>query len=43
MSYAGALTLFLAGKFYCLLIAFENCLDPDQERQNVGPDLIQTV
>ena len=23
---------------WCLLIAFENNLDPDQARQNVGPD-----
>ena len=23
----------------CLLVAFANSLDPDQDRQNVGPDL----
>ena len=27
------------GDFYCLLITFTNSLDPDQDRQNVGPDL----
>ena len=27
------------GDFCCLLITFENSLDPDQARQNVGPDL----
>ena len=31
---------FLAsGDFCCLLINFANSLDPDQARQNVGPDL----
>ena len=31
---------FLAsGDFCCLLITFTNSLDPDQARQNVGPDL----
>ena len=31
---------FLAsGDFYSLLITFANSLDPDQDRQNVGPDL----
>ena len=25
--------------FRCLLITFANSLDPDQDRQNVGPDL----
>ena len=31
---------FLAyGDFSCLLITFANSLDPDQDRQNVGPDL----
>ena len=25
--------------FFCLLITFANSLDPDQARQNVGPDL----
>ena len=27
------------GDFCCLLIMFTNSLDPDQARQNVGPDL----
>ena len=27
------------GDFYCLLIKVANSLDPDQARQNVGPDL----
>ena len=27
------------GDFCCLLITFANSLDPDQARQNVGPDL----
>ena len=27
------------GDFCCLLITFTNSLDPDQARQNVGPDL----
>ena len=32
--------LFLSsGDFCCLLITFANSLDPDQDRQNVGPDL----
>ena len=26
-------------RFFCLLIAFANSSDPDQDRQNVGPDL----
>ena len=31
---------FLAsGKFCYLLISLTNSLDPDQDRQNVGPDL----
>ena len=31
---------FLAsGDFCCLLITFANSLDPDQDRQDVGPDL----
>ena len=34
------LNSFLAsGNFYHLLISFANSLDPDQDRQNVGPDL----
>ena len=28
-----------SGKFCRLLIIFANSLDPDQARQNVGPDL----
>ena len=33
---------FLAGSEFCLLlINFENSLDPDQDQQNVGPDLDQ--
>ena len=27
-----------SGDFSCLLISFANSLDPDQARQNVGPD-----
>ena len=31
---------FLASSDFCLLlITFANCFDPDQDRQNVGPDL----
>ena len=31
---------FLAsGNLCCLLITFANSLDPDQDRQNIGPDL----
>ena len=26
-------------RIYCLLLTFANSLDPDQDRQNVGPDL----
>ena len=34
------LTLFLASGYFCrLLISFANSLDPDQDRQNVGPEL----
>ena len=33
------LTLPASGEFCCLLITFANSLDPDQARQNVGPDL----
>ena len=29
----------LRGDFCCLLITFANSFDPDQARQNVGPDL----
>ena len=36
----GAFNPFLArGNFCCLLIIFANSLDPDHDRQNVGPDL----
>ena len=28
-----------SGNFCCLLITFANSLNPDQARQNVGPDL----
>ena len=31
---------FFASGFFCrLLIIYTNSLDPDQDRQNVGPDL----
>ena len=30
---------FASGGFYRLLIILAKILDPDQERQNVGPDL----
>ena len=34
------LNFFLAsGEFHSLLISFANSLEPDQDRQNVGPDL----
>ena len=33
------LTLLASGHVCSLLIAFANSLDPDQDRQNVGPDL----
>ena len=35
------LTTFFStsGNFCCPLITFANSLDPDQARQNVGPDL----
>ena len=29
----------LSSNFCCLLITFANSLDPDQDQQNVGPDL----
>ena len=32
-------SLLAWGTFGCLLITFANSLDPDQARQNVGPDL----
>ena len=32
-------SLSARGNFCCLLIIFTNSLDPDQARQNVGPDL----
>ena len=28
-----------SGNFFCLLIIFTNCLDLDQDQQNVGADL----
>ena len=35
-----SLNSFLAiGDFCCLPISFPNSLDPDQDRQNLGPDL----
>ena len=30
---------FASGDFYCQLITFANSLDPDQDLQNVSPDL----
>ena len=33
------LTRIVGGDIYRLLITFANSLDPDQDRQNVGPDL----
>ena len=30
---------FCGGKFCGLLITFANSLDPDHDRQNIGPDL----
>ena len=32
-------SLFVSGDLYRLLMSFANSLDPDQDRQNVGPDL----
>ena len=32
-------SLSARGDFCCLLISFANSMDPDQARQNVGPDL----
>ena len=32
-------SLVASGEFCCLLNIFANSLDPDQDRQNVGPDL----
>ena len=38
------LTFFLASSnFSHLLITFANSLDPDQDQQNVGPDLDPTI
>ena len=34
-----AYSFLVSNKFCHLLIIFANCLDPDQEQQNVGPDL----
>ena len=37
---AWAFNTFLASGYFChLLIIFANSLDPDQDRQYVGPDL----
>ena len=36
------LTLPIREDFCCLLITFANSLDPDQARQNMGPDLDPT-
>ena len=32
-------TLIASSNFSCLLITFANGLDPNQDQQNVGPDL----
>ena len=32
-------SLHARSNFCCLLVTFANSLDPDQARQNVGPDL----
>ena len=37
------LTVFASGDFCFLLIIFANSLDPDQGRQNVGPDLVSNL
>ena len=37
--FAFSLTLRLLATTCLLLITFENSLDPDQDRQEVGPDL----
>ena len=38
--YLSSINTFLASGDFCrLLITFANSLDPDQARQNVGPDL----
>ena len=34
-----SISFFARGNFCCRLITFANSLDPDQDRQNVGPDL----
>ena len=34
-----SLTLPVSGEFYCLPMIFANSLDPDQDQQNVSPDL----
>ena len=36
---AGINSFHASGDFCLLLITFANSLDPDQDRQNVGPDL----
>ena len=38
-SYFVSNSLPTRGDFCCLLITFANSSDPDQARQNVGPDL----
>ena len=35
----GKTDFFASGDFSCLLMTFANSLDPDQDPQNVGPDL----
>ena len=40
MYHCTCINFFLASRnFCCLLITFANRLGPDQDRQNVGPDL----
>ena len=40
----GIFNSFIVGGDFCrLLITFANILDPDQDRQNVGPDLVPNV
>ena len=40
MKNSGLVSSFLAwGNFCCMLKTFSNSLDPDQDRQNVGPEL----
>ena len=37
-----SLSFLACSDFCCLLITFANSLDPDEARQNVGPDLDPT-